>query len=159
MAGPQQGPYRNSGQCSGGSMPSADAMHAGAGTRAGWECAFPSTGTSDGTKAWRLLRCQLTVPRAFNHVLSLAVHLSIGAAELAEQLADQFCRQRHSPAACGTITCCLLPSSRMGPGSRMGGLCLLYHQMVPDPPVPVAPPPPHHRPPEVHLCLEGATKR
>ncbi|KAH7946786.1 hypothetical protein HPB52_004230 [Rhipicephalus sanguineus] len=46
--------------------------------------------TRDGTKAWRLLRCLLTVPRAFNQVLSLAVHLSIGAAELAEQLADQF---------------------------------------------------------------------
>ncbi|KAH7955893.1 hypothetical protein HPB52_004867 [Rhipicephalus sanguineus] len=45
--------------------------------------------TRDGTKAWRLLRCLLTVPRAFNQVLSLA-HLSIGAAELAEQLADQF---------------------------------------------------------------------
>ncbi|KAH7971986.1 hypothetical protein HPB52_004749 [Rhipicephalus sanguineus] len=30
------------------------------------------------------------VPRAFNQVLSLAVHLSIGAAALAEQLADQF---------------------------------------------------------------------
>ncbi|KAH7957387.1 hypothetical protein HPB52_018406 [Rhipicephalus sanguineus] len=53
----------------------------------------------------------------------------------------------------------LLERLRSQPGSRMGGLCLLYHQMVPDSPVPVAPPPPHHRPPEVHLCLEGATKR
>nr|XP_037291116.1 uncharacterized protein LOC119186822 [Rhipicephalus microplus] len=53
----------------------------------------------------------------------------------------------------------LLESLRSQPGSRMGGLCLLYHQMVPDPPVPVASPPPHHQPPEVHLCLEGATKR
>ncbi|KAH7972417.1 hypothetical protein HPB52_011974 [Rhipicephalus sanguineus] len=34
------------------------------------------------------------------------------------------------------------------PGSRMGGLVPLYHQMVPDPPAPVASPPPHHRPPE-----------
>ncbi|XP_075740411.1 uncharacterized protein LOC142786677 [Rhipicephalus microplus] len=33
----------------------------------------------------------------------------------------------------------------------MGGLCLLYHQMVPDPPVLVTSPPPHHQPPEVHL--------
>ncbi|KAH8019849.1 hypothetical protein HPB51_022821 [Rhipicephalus microplus] len=41
----------------------------------------------------------------------------------------------------------------------MGGLCALYHQMVPDPPVPVAPPPPHHQPPEVHLYLDGVTKR
>nr|XP_037270233.1 uncharacterized protein LOC119161824 [Rhipicephalus microplus] len=53
----------------------------------------------------------------------------------------------------------LLERLRSQPGSRMGGLCLLYHQMVPDPPVPVASPPPHHQPPEVHLCLEGATKR
>ncbi|XP_049267217.1 RNA-directed DNA polymerase from mobile element jockey [Rhipicephalus sanguineus] len=53
----------------------------------------------------------------------------------------------------------LLERLRNQPGSRMGGLCLLYHEMVPDPPVPVAPPPPHHRPPEVHLHLEGATKR
>ncbi|XP_037515483.1 uncharacterized protein LOC119391904 [Rhipicephalus sanguineus] len=53
----------------------------------------------------------------------------------------------------------LLERLRNQPGSRMGGLCLLYHQMVPDPPVPIAPPPPHHRPPEVHLGLEGATKR
>ncbi|XP_037508982.1 uncharacterized protein LOC119385652 [Rhipicephalus sanguineus] len=53
----------------------------------------------------------------------------------------------------------LLERLRSQPGSRMGGLCLLYHQMVPDPPVPIAPPPPHHRPPEVHLGLEGATKR
>ncbi|KAL1452378.1 hypothetical protein MTO96_027911 [Rhipicephalus appendiculatus] len=30
------------------------------------------------------------VPRAFNQVLSLAVHLTIQAADLAEQLADQF---------------------------------------------------------------------
>nr|XP_037284109.1 uncharacterized protein LOC119176867 [Rhipicephalus microplus] len=53
----------------------------------------------------------------------------------------------------------LLERLRSQPGSRMGGLCLLYHQMVPNPPVPVASPPPHHQPPEVHLCLEGATKR
>ncbi|KAL1414254.1 hypothetical protein MTO96_007618 [Rhipicephalus appendiculatus] len=30
------------------------------------------------------------VPRAFNQVLPLAVHLTIQAADLAEQLADQF---------------------------------------------------------------------
>ncbi|XP_075732420.1 uncharacterized protein LOC119185098 [Rhipicephalus microplus] len=53
----------------------------------------------------------------------------------------------------------LLERLRSQPASRMGGLCLLYHQVVPDPPVPVASPPPHHQPPEVHLCLEGATKR
>ncbi|KAH7950556.1 hypothetical protein HPB51_028409 [Rhipicephalus microplus] len=39
----------------------------------------------------------------------------------------------------------LLERLRSQPGSRMGGLCLLYHQMVPDPPVPVASPPPHHQ--------------
>ncbi|KAL1455813.1 hypothetical protein MTO96_043602, partial [Rhipicephalus appendiculatus] len=44
----------------------------------------------DGTRAWRLLKCLLMVPRAFSQVLSLAVHLSIQAADLAEQLADQF---------------------------------------------------------------------
>ncbi|XP_037288244.1 uncharacterized protein LOC119181160 [Rhipicephalus microplus] len=53
----------------------------------------------------------------------------------------------------------LLERLRSQPRSRMGGLCLLYHQMVPDPPVPVTSPPPHHQPPEVYLCLEGATKR
>ncbi|KAH7947441.1 hypothetical protein HPB52_011967 [Rhipicephalus sanguineus] len=53
----------------------------------------------------------------------------------------------------------LLERLRSQPRSRMGGLCQLYHQMVPDPPVPVARPPPHHRPPEVHLSLDGATKR
>ncbi|KAH7935507.1 hypothetical protein HPB52_009394 [Rhipicephalus sanguineus] len=42
----------------------------------------------------------------------------------------------------------LLERLRSQPRSRMGGLCQLYHQMVPDPPVPVARPPPHHRPPE-----------
>ncbi|KAH7934794.1 hypothetical protein HPB52_000491 [Rhipicephalus sanguineus] len=44
----------------------------------------------DGTRAWRLLKCLLMVPRAFNQVLSLAVHLTIEAADLADQLADQF---------------------------------------------------------------------
>ncbi|XP_075721849.1 uncharacterized protein LOC142765160 [Rhipicephalus microplus] len=53
----------------------------------------------------------------------------------------------------------LLERLRSQPRSRMGGLCALYHQMVPDPPVPVAPPPPHHQPPEVHLHLDGVTKR
>nr|XP_037288241.1 uncharacterized protein LOC119181158 [Rhipicephalus microplus] len=53
----------------------------------------------------------------------------------------------------------LLERLRSQPRSQMGGLCLLYHQMVPDLPVPVTFPPPHHQPPEVHLCLEGATKR
>nr|XP_037288951.1 uncharacterized protein LOC119181810 [Rhipicephalus microplus] len=53
----------------------------------------------------------------------------------------------------------LLERLRRQPRSRMGGLCALYHQMVPDPPVPVAPPPPHHQPPEVHLYLDGVTKR
>ncbi|XP_037503740.1 uncharacterized protein LOC119378788 [Rhipicephalus sanguineus] len=53
----------------------------------------------------------------------------------------------------------LLKRLRSLPGSRMGGLLPLYHQMVPDPPAPVASPPPHHRPPEVHLHLAGATKR
>nr|XP_037287166.1 uncharacterized protein LOC119180127 [Rhipicephalus microplus] len=52
----------------------------------------------------------------------------------------------------------LLERLRNQPQSRMGGLCQLYHEMVPDPPVPVASPPPHHRPPEVHLFLDGATK-
>ncbi|XP_049270066.1 uncharacterized protein LOC125757867 [Rhipicephalus sanguineus] len=53
----------------------------------------------------------------------------------------------------------LLERLRSLPGSRMGGFLPLYHQMVPDPPAPVASPPPHHRPPEVHLHLAGATKR
>ncbi|XP_075735269.1 uncharacterized protein LOC119170629 [Rhipicephalus microplus] len=53
----------------------------------------------------------------------------------------------------------LLERLRSQPGSQMGGLCLLYHQMVQDPPVSITSPPPHHQPPEVHLCLEGATKR
>ncbi|XP_037505979.1 uncharacterized protein LOC119382352 [Rhipicephalus sanguineus] len=53
----------------------------------------------------------------------------------------------------------LLERLRSLPGSRMGGLLPLYHQMVLDPPAPVASPPPHHRPPEVHLHLAGATKR
>ncbi|XP_075743150.1 uncharacterized protein LOC142796433 [Rhipicephalus microplus] len=53
----------------------------------------------------------------------------------------------------------LLERLRSQPRSRMGGLCALYYQMVPDPPVPVAPPPPHHQPPEVHLHLDGVTKR
>ncbi|XP_075732616.1 uncharacterized protein LOC142775159 [Rhipicephalus microplus] len=53
----------------------------------------------------------------------------------------------------------LLERLRSQPGSWMGGLCLLYHQMVPDPPVPVTSPPPHHQPPEANLCMEEATKR
>ncbi|XP_049272479.1 uncharacterized protein LOC119397303 [Rhipicephalus sanguineus] len=53
----------------------------------------------------------------------------------------------------------LLERLRSLPGSRMGGLLPFYHQMVPDPPAPVASPPPHHRPSEVHLHLAGATKR
>ncbi|KAH7956324.1 hypothetical protein HPB52_008145 [Rhipicephalus sanguineus] len=44
---------------------------------------------------------------------------------------------------------------RSMPGSRIGGLLPLYHQMVPDPPAPVASPPPRHRPAEVHLHLDG----
>nr|XP_037284024.1 uncharacterized protein LOC119176771 [Rhipicephalus microplus] len=53
----------------------------------------------------------------------------------------------------------LLERLRSQPRSRMGGLCALYHQMVPNPPVPVDPPPPHHQPPEVHPYLDGLTKR
>ncbi|KAL1473797.1 hypothetical protein MTO96_038461, partial [Rhipicephalus appendiculatus] len=57
----------------------------------GWVSVCVSIDSSrDGTRAWRLLKCLLTVPRAFNQVLSLAVHLTIQAADLAEQLADQF---------------------------------------------------------------------
>ncbi|KAL1473103.1 hypothetical protein MTO96_022550 [Rhipicephalus appendiculatus] len=57
----------------------------------GWVSVCVSIDRSrDGTRAWRLLKCLLMVPRAFNQVLSLAVHLTIQAADLAEQLADQF---------------------------------------------------------------------
>ncbi|KAL1414238.1 hypothetical protein MTO96_007603 [Rhipicephalus appendiculatus] len=50
----------------------------------GWVSVNVSIDSSrDGTRAWRLLKCLLMVPRAFNQVLSLAVHLSIQAADLA----------------------------------------------------------------------------
>ncbi|KAL1415984.1 hypothetical protein MTO96_028413 [Rhipicephalus appendiculatus] len=57
----------------------------------GWVSVCISIDSSrDGTRAWRLLKYLLMVPRTFNQVLSLAVHLSIQAADLAEQLVDQF---------------------------------------------------------------------
>ncbi|KAL1436388.1 hypothetical protein MTO96_049748 [Rhipicephalus appendiculatus] len=57
----------------------------------GWVSVCVSIDSSrDGTRAWRLLKCLLMVPRALNQVLSLAVHLTIQAADLAEKLADQF---------------------------------------------------------------------
>ncbi|KAH7962693.1 hypothetical protein HPB52_017513 [Rhipicephalus sanguineus] len=46
--------------------------------------------SKDGARAWRLLKCLLMVPRAYNQVLSVAVLLAIPASELAERLADQF---------------------------------------------------------------------
>ncbi|KAH7981946.1 hypothetical protein HPB52_002172 [Rhipicephalus sanguineus] len=46
--------------------------------------------SKDGARAWRLLKCLLMVPRAYNQVLSVAVLLAIPASELAECLADQF---------------------------------------------------------------------
>ncbi|KAH7973263.1 hypothetical protein HPB52_023328 [Rhipicephalus sanguineus] len=57
----------------------------------GWVSVYVSIDRShDGTRAWRLPKCLLMVPRACNQVLPLAVHLSIEAADLAGQLADQF---------------------------------------------------------------------
>lgn len=53
----------------------------------------------------------------------------------------------------------LLARLRSQPSSRMGGLCLLYEQVITDPPVTIALPPPHHRPADVHLSLSGANKR
>ncbi|KAL1444656.1 hypothetical protein MTO96_029671 [Rhipicephalus appendiculatus] len=65
--------------------------HANRRRNQGWVSVCVSIDRSrDGTRAWRLLKCLLMVPRAFNQVLSLAVHLTIQAADLAEQLADQF---------------------------------------------------------------------
>lgn len=45
------------------------------------------------------------------------------------------------------------------PSSRMGGICALYKELVRQPPTPVVPPPPTQRPPDIHLHLEGLTKR
>nr|XP_050041161.1 uncharacterized protein LOC126538348 [Dermacentor andersoni] len=45
------------------------------------------------------------------------------------------------------------------PASRMGNLCRLYEETVPQLPVAVALPPPHHGPPDVHLSLKGIAKR
>ncbi|KAL1442436.1 hypothetical protein MTO96_046419, partial [Rhipicephalus appendiculatus] len=65
--------------------------HANRRRNQGWVSVCVSIDRSrDGTRAWRLLKCLLMVPRAFNQVLSLAIHLTIQAADLAEQLADQF---------------------------------------------------------------------
>ncbi|KAL3224158.1 hypothetical protein MRX96_026740 [Rhipicephalus microplus] len=67
----------------------------------------------DGTKAWRLLKCLLMVPRPFNQVMSLAVHLSIQAADLVEQLPIRLLRG-------------ILPS------------CLLHHLLLPCSTLPLA---------------------
>ncbi|KAL1481843.1 hypothetical protein MTO96_034158 [Rhipicephalus appendiculatus] len=54
----------------------------------GWVSVCVSIDSSrDGTRAWRLLKCLLMVPRAINQVLSLAVHLTIQAADLTDQFA------------------------------------------------------------------------
>ncbi|XP_037501541.1 uncharacterized protein LOC119375435 [Rhipicephalus sanguineus] len=45
------------------------------------------------------------------------------------------------------------------PSSRMGGICALYKELVRQPPTPVVPPPPTRRPPDIHLHLEGLTKK
>ncbi|XP_075732809.1 uncharacterized protein LOC142775335 [Rhipicephalus microplus] len=65
--------------------------HARARRKQGWVGVCASIDRSrDGTKAWRQLKCLLMVPLPFNQVMSLAVHLSIQAVDMAEQLADQF---------------------------------------------------------------------
>ncbi|XP_070382492.1 uncharacterized protein [Dermacentor albipictus] len=53
----------------------------------------------------------------------------------------------------------LLDRLRSLPASRMGNLCRLYEETVPQLPVAVALPPPHHGPPDVHLSLRGLAKR
>ncbi|XP_070385097.1 uncharacterized protein [Dermacentor albipictus] len=53
----------------------------------------------------------------------------------------------------------LLDQLRSLPASRMGNLCRLYEETVPQLPVAVAFPPPHHVPPDVHLSLRGLAKR
>ncbi|KAL1425428.1 hypothetical protein MTO96_003511 [Rhipicephalus appendiculatus] len=66
-------------------------LHASRRRKKGWVSVCLSIDRSrDGTRVWRLLKCLLMVPRDFKQVLSLAVHLSIQVADLAEQLADQF---------------------------------------------------------------------
>ncbi|KAH7961759.1 hypothetical protein HPB52_011928 [Rhipicephalus sanguineus] len=50
----------------------------------------------------------------------------------------------------------LLTRLRSQPSSRMGGLCLLYEQMITDPPVAVPRPPPQHRPADVYLSKFSA---
>ncbi|XP_075535232.1 uncharacterized protein LOC142570786 [Dermacentor variabilis] len=49
----------------------------------------------------------------------------------------------------------LLDRLRSLPASRMGNLCRLYEETVPQLPVAVTLPPPHHGPPDVHLSLKG----
>ncbi|XP_075550332.1 uncharacterized protein LOC142583730 [Dermacentor variabilis] len=41
----------------------------------------------------------------------------------------------------------------------MGGLCQLYEELIVQRLVPMVAPPPHEKPPEVHLSLNGASKR
>ncbi|XP_075545999.1 uncharacterized protein LOC142579529 [Dermacentor variabilis] len=53
----------------------------------------------------------------------------------------------------------LLCRLRSQPLSRMGGLCQLYEEMIMQRPVPMVTPPPHEQPLEVHLSLNGASKR
>ncbi|XP_070378184.1 uncharacterized protein [Dermacentor albipictus] len=53
----------------------------------------------------------------------------------------------------------LLCRLRSQPLSRMGGLCQLYEELIVQRPVPMVTPPPHEKPPEVHLSLNGASKR
>ncbi|XP_075535066.1 uncharacterized protein LOC142570580 [Dermacentor variabilis] len=53
----------------------------------------------------------------------------------------------------------LLFRLRSQPLSRMGGLCQLYEELIVQRPVPMVTSPPHEQPPEVHLSLNGASKR
>lgn len=65
--------------------------HARRRRRQSWEGVCSSISrTQDGPRAWRLLKCLLMVPQATRQVLSVAVHLGISAAALAELLADRF---------------------------------------------------------------------
>ncbi|XP_075556517.1 uncharacterized protein LOC142588562 [Dermacentor variabilis] len=53
----------------------------------------------------------------------------------------------------------LLERLRSLPASRMGSLCRLCEETVPQLHAAVTLPPPHHGPPDVHLCLKGIAKR
>ncbi|XP_050025428.1 uncharacterized protein [Dermacentor andersoni] len=63
-------------------------------------------------------------------------------------------RLHHAPDG-GALLCRL----RSQPLSHRGGLCQLYEELIVQRPVPMVTSPPHEQPPEVHLFLNGASKR